>query len=95
MGTIIALLATSFALLAISMSCRILNWLWLKPRQLEKQLRRQGFSGKPYRLLYGDMKESSTMAKEAFSSPIGISDDIVPRVQPFTHQTIQKFGMAS
>uniref|UniRef100_A0A803L2Y7 Cytochrome P450 n=1 Tax=Chenopodium quinoa TaxID=63459 RepID=A0A803L2Y7_CHEQI len=95
MSTIIALLATSFALLLVSISWRVLNWLWLRPRQLEKQLRKQGFSGNPYRLLYGDMKESSKMTKEAFSSPIGISDDIVPRVQPFTHQIVKNFGKNS
>lgn len=95
MGTIVALLATSFALLLVSFSWRLLNWLWLKPKHLEMQLRKQGFSGNRYRLLYGDMKESSKMAKEAISSPIEISDDIVPRVQPFTHQIVKNFGTTS
>ncbi|XP_010683652.2 cytochrome P450 72A397 [Beta vulgaris subsp. vulgaris] len=95
MGTIVALLATSFVLLLVSFSWRLLNWLWLKPKHLEMQLRKQGFSGNRYRLLYGDMKESSKMAKEAISSPIEISDDIVPRVQPFTHQIVKNFGKNS
>lgn len=95
MGAIVALLATAFALLIVTVSWRILNWLWLKPKQLERQLRKQGFSGNRYRILYGDMKESSKMAREAMSTPIGMSDDIVPRVQPFTHQTVKNFGIAS
>ncbi|XP_021858340.2 cytochrome P450 CYP72A219 [Spinacia oleracea] len=95
MGSILALLATCLGLLVVSTSWRILNWVWLKPKQLEKELRKQGFSGNRYRLLFGDMKESSKMSKEAFSSPIEISDDIVPRVQPYTHRTVNKFGKKS
>ena len=92
MGTIIALLATSFVLFLASMLWRILNWLWFTPKKLEKLLRKQGFSGNSYRMLFGDMKEFSKMSKEAMSSPIEISDDIVPRVQPFTRQIVNNFG---
>lgn len=92
MATIIALLATSFVLFLVSMSWRILNWLWFTPKKLENLLRKQGFSGNSYRMLFGDMKEFSKMSKEAMSSPIGISDDIVPRVQPFTNQIVNNFG---
>ncbi|CAO2839305.1 unnamed protein product [Amaranthus hypochondriacus] len=95
MATIIALLATSFVLFLVSMSWRILNWLWFTPKKLEKLLRKQGFSGNSYRMLFGDMKEFSKMSKEAMSSPIGISDDIVPRVQPFTNQIVNNFGKNS
>ena len=95
MGTAMALLVTSFTFVLFAVSWRILNWIWLKPRQLEKLLREQGFSGNPYRVLFGDMKDSSKLAKEAMSKPIDLSDNIAPRVQPFVHQIIRTYGIAS
>ncbi|KAL2900155.1 hypothetical protein RDABS01_025237 [Bienertia sinuspersici] len=96
MATILAILGTAFALFVVIMAWRMLNWLWLRPKQLEKQLRKQGFSGNHYRILFGDMKESSKMGREAMASPVGISDDIVPRVQPYTHQIVKilLYGLA-
>ncbi|KAI7756179.1 hypothetical protein M8C21_027752, partial [Ambrosia artemisiifolia] len=38
---------------------RILNWLWFKPKKIEKFLKDQGLKGTPYRFLYGDLKEYS------------------------------------
>ncbi|GKD98658.1 cytochrome P450 CYP72A219-like protein [Tanacetum coccineum] len=43
----------------------VLNWVWLKPRRLEKWLiRDQGYKGNSYKLLIGDMRELVTMVKE-------------------------------
>lgn len=72
---------------------RLMNWVWLRPKKLERLLRSQGFTGNPYRVLYGDLKEFSMMTKEANSKPISISDDIVPRVQPSLHHSCNKYGM--
>lgn len=69
-----------------------MNWVWLRPKKLERLLRSQGFTGNPYRVLYGDLKEFSMMTKEANSKPISISDDIVPRVQPSLHHSCNKYG---
>ncbi|KAA8538930.1 hypothetical protein F0562_025622 [Nyssa sinensis] len=41
------------------------------------------------------MKESSIMFKEAKSRPIHVSDDIVPRVIPFIHKSINNYGKKS
>ncbi|XP_074311819.1 cytochrome P450 CYP72A219-like [Silene latifolia] len=95
MGSIMIIILTCVALLLVTLSWRILNWMWLRPRQLEKYLRSQGFSGNPYRLLFGDMKEYSKMSKEAMSTPITLSDDFANRVQPFTRQIINTHGKAS
>ncbi|OAY74583.1 Cytochrome P450 72A15 [Ananas comosus] len=74
---------------------RIFYSLWWKPKALEKQLRRQGISGNPYRLLYGDLKEEIGAIKEAWSKPINLTHQIVPRVAPFIYQTVQKYGKTS
>jgi len=73
---------------------RILNWLWLKPKKLEKLLREQGLKGNPYRLLVGDMKDLLKMRKEATSKPMNLSDDIAPRVFSFVQQSVAKHGMS-
>ncbi|KAL6977702.1 hypothetical protein U1Q18_026491 [Sarracenia purpurea var. burkii] len=67
----------------------IFNWVWLKPRKLERCLRNQGLAGNSYRLLFGDMKDNATMFQRAKSASMAISDDdIGPRVQPFLHNSI-------
>ncbi|KAL9236219.1 hypothetical protein vseg_010918 [Gypsophila vaccaria] len=95
MGTIMMIITTSIVLLLFSLALRIVNWVWLRPRQLEKVLRRQGFSGNSYRLLFGDMKDYSKMSKDAMSTPISVSDDFACRVQPYTKQIIKTYGKKS
>ncbi|XP_058765562.1 cytochrome P450 72A68-like [Vicia villosa] len=73
----------------------ILNWIWLKPKKLEKLLRKQGLKGNPYRLLVGDVKDLLKIQKEAASKPMNLSDDIVSYVFPFGQQSITKHGKNS
>ncbi|KAF7849514.1 hypothetical protein BT93_L0702 [Corymbia citriodora subsp. variegata] len=62
---------------------RLVNWVWLGPKRLERLLRQQGLSGKPYTFLFGDLKENSRLLMEAKSKSISVSDDIKPRLMPF------------
>ncbi|MCD9560356.1 hypothetical protein HAX54_018978 [Datura stramonium] len=73
---------------------KVLNWVWFRPKKLEKLLRKQGLKGNSYRILYGDMKDLSGMIKEANSKPMNLSDhDLAPRMVPFFIETIKKYGM--
>ncbi|PHU12693.1 11-oxo-beta-amyrin 30-oxidase [Capsicum chinense] len=75
---------------------KVLNWIWFRPKKLEKLLRKQGLKGNSYRILYGDMKDSSRMSEEAYSKPMNLSDDDVrPRMLPFFLETIKKYGKKS
>ncbi|KAK4285783.1 hypothetical protein QN277_002433 [Acacia crassicarpa] len=74
---------------------RAVNWLWLRPKRLERCLRRQNLKGNSYRLGFGDLKEMAHMIQEAKSKPINLDDDIIPRVIPFHHQMIQNYGKNS
>lgn len=95
--------ATSISI-AISLACvvlvtiswSILNWVWLKPKKLERCLRKQGFNGNPYRLLHGDTKDSARMYLESKSTPPlrVLSNDHLSRVIPFFIQTLNKYGMS-
>ena len=89
----------SFALLACALilsiwAWSVLNWVWLRPKKLERCLRKQGLKGNSYRLLYGDLKENSMMTKEVNSRPINLSDDILPRVIPLSHKSAVIHGMS-
>lgn len=83
-------------ILVLIWAWRILNWVWFKPKMLEKCLRQQGFKGNSYKFLFGDVKEMMKMGKEALSKPIDFSHDMTwPRVMPFFHKTINNYGMYS
>ncbi|KAI3465868.1 hypothetical protein Pfo_022531 [Paulownia fortunei] len=84
--------ALSFAVVVLIYAWKIMNWVWFRPRKLEKCLRDQGFKGNSYRLLFGDFKEMALMIKESNSKPINFSNDIVPRVIPFICKTVKKYG---
>ncbi|XP_006364092.1 cytochrome P450 CYP72A219-like [Solanum tuberosum] len=80
-------------ILVLRWAWRILNWVWFKPKKLEKCLRQQGFKGNSYKFLFGDVKEMMKMGKEALSKPIDFSHDMIwPRVMPFFHKTINNYG---
>ncbi|CAA3015256.1 cytochrome P450 CYP72A219-like [Olea europaea subsp. europaea] len=74
---------------------RILNWIWFRPKKVEKCLRRQGLNGNSYRFLYGDLKDLMSMVHKAKSKPINISDDIKPRIIPLYLKTLQEYGTNS
>ncbi|XP_059659702.1 cytochrome P450 CYP72A219-like isoform X2 [Cornus florida] len=89
---IIVLCCVFVVVVVVILAWRVLNWVWLRPRKLEKWLRQQGLSGNSYRLLFGDLKEMSEMIKEAKSKPINLSDDIVHRVMPYILKSIHNYG---
>jgi hypothetical protein len=93
MDVSVAAIFTLVAVTVVTVGWRILNWVWVRPKYLERRLREQGFAGNPYRLFSGDLKESSMMSKQTISKPINFSDDISPRVVPIVHQTLEKYGM--
>ncbi|KAK3042451.1 hypothetical protein RJ639_000175 [Escallonia herrerae] len=84
--------AVACAVGLVILACRLLNWAWLRPRRLEKFLRKQGLKGSSYRLVLGDIKDRIKAIKEAKSKPINLSDDNLPRVVPFVHQSIKNYG---
>ncbi|KAK9059920.1 hypothetical protein SSX86_020624 [Deinandra increscens subsp. villosa] len=71
---------------------RISNWLWFKPKKMERFLRDQGLKGTPYRFMYGDLKEMMQTMIEARSKPMNLNHDIAPRVSPFFHKTLNSLG---
>ncbi|EPS68899.1 hypothetical protein M569_05873, partial [Genlisea aurea] len=58
----------------------------------EKLLRKEGFRGNNYRLLYGDLKDLVTILEASKSNPIDIDDDIKPRLISFLLKTLKTYG---
>ncbi|KAK9092527.1 hypothetical protein Syun_027438 [Stephania yunnanensis] len=81
-----------FAALVTFCVLRALIWVWWEPMKLERQLRRQGIKGPPYKLFHGSLKDNSAALMEAQSKPMKLSHSILPRVLPFIHQTVQNYG---
>ncbi|KAK1393369.1 Secologanin synthase [Heracleum sosnowskyi] len=71
---------------------RVFNWVWLRPKKLEKHLKKQGFHGNFYRLLYGDTKEHISMLMATRSNPIPISHDVPSRTTPFLSKLVRDYG---
>ncbi|XP_051152170.1 cytochrome P450 CYP72A219-like [Andrographis paniculata] len=72
---------------------KVFNFVWLRPKRLEKRLRKMGFKGNPYRLFFGDLKDMAKLLEEARSKPMSsFSNDIVPRVTPTILQNLNKYG---
>ncbi|CAA2987637.1 cytochrome P450 CYP72A219-like [Olea europaea subsp. europaea] len=71
---------------------RVLDWVWFKPKKMEKCLRQQGLNGNSYRFLYGDLKGLISMLQKAKSKPINLSDDIKRRIIPFFLKTLENYG---
>ncbi|CAM8995262.1 unnamed protein product [Rhodiola kirilowii] len=87
-----SLSAAFLGCLVLLWSYKIINWVWLKPKRLEKRLRQLGFRGNPYRILQGDIKEKYLMIVEATSKPIQLSDNIITRIHPDFLRCIQTYG---
>ncbi|GJR25090.1 cytochrome P450 CYP72A219-like protein [Tanacetum coccineum] len=71
---------------------RFFNWVWLRPKAMEKYLRGQGLNGNSYRFLFGDVKEMVHMTTMAKSKPIKLTDNIMQRVMPFVYTSAKTHG---
>ncbi|XP_061362850.1 cytochrome P450 72A15-like [Gastrolobium bilobum] len=73
-----------------------LNWVWLRPKRIERRLKQQGLQGNSYRPLVGDIRDMVKMIKEAKSKTMDPqSNEIASRVLPFVVHTIAKYGKNS
>ena len=95
METIGKLVITIVVVVIVRWGWNLLNWVWLKPKKLEKWLRNEGYNGNSYKLPSGDMAEFAKTVKEAGSKPIPITHDITSYALPFDHHIISKYGISN
>ncbi|KAJ4981871.1 hypothetical protein NE237_032708 [Protea cynaroides] len=92
MGEYVFMMVATVFVLVLSCLWRALLWLWWRPKKIERFLRQQGIKGHPYKFPYGNLKEELRLTREVQSKPISLSHDIVPRVIPFVHQSVNNYG---
>ncbi|PON41241.1 Cytochrome P450, E-class, group I [Trema orientale] len=85
-------LVFSSVLLVLYSLLKVVYNIWWRPLYLEKLLRDQGIRGTSYKLLSGDMGEIRRSILEARSKPMSLNHHIAPRVFPFFHDMMQKYG---
>nr|A0A517FNC4.1 RecName: Full=Cytochrome P450 CYP72A616; Short=PpCYP72A616 [Paris polyphylla]QDS03631.1 cytochrome P450 CYP72A616 [Paris polyphylla] len=89
LGALAALLAAAAAWVMRAAA----EWLWWRPRRLERSLRSQGVDGNLYRFLNGDLKETVRLTKEARAQPISPpSHRFLHRINPLLLRAISHHG---
>ncbi|KAL8544469.1 hypothetical protein ACS0TY_004866 [Phlomoides rotata] len=71
---------------------KLLDFLWFRPRKIEKILRNQGLDGSPYRPFLGDLKDYIRVIKEKQSRSIEFLDDILPHIYGYYHSILTNHG---
>ncbi|KAG9447963.1 hypothetical protein H6P81_014091 [Aristolochia fimbriata] len=92
LGGFLSISVSLVSIFALSWIYKILNFVWLRPRKVERTLKQQGIRGLTYKLLIGNLKESQAMIDEALSKPINRSHSIVTRLEPFITELAQNYG---
>ncbi|XP_073131561.1 cytochrome P450 CYP749A22-like isoform X2 [Henckelia pumila] len=88
----IILLFICLSSLLLSIPLIILYKLWLIPFRIQLELESQGIKGPPYKFIYGNTKEIIQMKKQISSTPMDLSHDIFPRLQPHLYSWSKIYG---
>ncbi|KAK9285115.1 hypothetical protein L1049_024300 [Liquidambar formosana] len=89
---VLLLCGAVLCVLMVSWCLKVLHMIWWKPKMIEKQLRKQGIYGHPYKLFYGNTKEMMKLSKENGSKPLGLSHDFLPRFNPFLQKLVMTYN---
>ena len=90
--TLMVLLAFFSALLASLCILKLVYSLWWTPKLIEKELKQQGVGGRSYNFPYGDKLATKKLMIEAWSIPMSLNHEIIPRVDPLLHQIVRTCG---
>lgn len=85
-------LVLSCVVVAVAASVKLLNWMWFRPRKLEKFLRKQGVKGNSYRPVVGDLKDFIRASRAEQPKFIQLSDNIVPHIFPYHNAYLSNYG---
>ncbi|PON79746.1 Cytochrome P450, E-class, group I [Parasponia andersonii] len=89
----LTILVISFVCLCLFLALiKILHKQWWVPTGVKYLMGLQGVKGPSYRFIHGNTKEISAMLNESRSRPMGLSHDVVPRLQPHIHCWSKLYG---
>ncbi|MBA0751795.1 hypothetical protein Gogos_000696 [Gossypium gossypioides] len=92
MGDPIMILSTIFGLCLLLLLIRLFHTFWWTPVYVQYRLGSQGIKGPSYKFIHGNTKEMLEMRNAALSKPLGLLDDIFPRVLPHVYTWLSKYG---
>ncbi|KAK9684681.1 hypothetical protein RND81_10G225100 [Saponaria officinalis] len=88
-----SILISIVLIFVVSLVVKALNWVWFRPKKLEKWFKQQDLPGTSYKLLFGDLKVYSSMRSRALDRPMtAFSNDYLPRVDAFRHHLVNDLG---
>ncbi|KAD3641965.1 hypothetical protein E3N88_31189 [Mikania micrantha] len=102
MGAVVVVL-----LVLVAYGWQFFNWVWLRPKAMEKSLREQGLTGNRYRFFFGDLKEMHMLpafhisCSEMIRKWEGITKgrscevDVYPYLQTMTSDIISRTAFGS
>ncbi|XP_073021496.1 cytochrome P450 CYP749A22-like [Primulina eburnea] len=70
----------------------IIYKLWWIPFRIQQELESQGIKGPSYKFIYGNTKEIIQMKKQTSSTPMDLSHDVFPRLQPHLYCWSKIYG---
>ncbi|KAL4614183.1 hypothetical protein ACB092_07G035600 [Castanea dentata] len=85
-------LSSSLCLYFVLALIRFVLRLWWNPIRIQHQMRLQGITGPSYRFLHGSNNDILNMKNEAKNKPMGLSHDMMSKVQPHVHSWVNKYG---
>lgn len=66
--------------------------LWWVPFHVQRLLKSQGIRGPSYKILHGSTKEIIKMRRQISDTPMDLSHDIFPRIQPHLYSWLKLYG---
>ena len=91
-GILAIFLSSSLCLYFVLALIRFVHKLWWNPIHIQHRMRLQGITGPSYRFLHGSNNEILNMKSEAKNRPMGLSHDMMSKVQPHIHSWVNKYG---
>ncbi|KAK1421475.1 hypothetical protein QVD17_23834 [Tagetes erecta] len=89
-------LVISCAVIVVLYAWKMIDKVWLRPKKLERILKKQGFNGNKYKLFFGDTKElfSQLSKSSSLNKHIDIDngEEVLSHVMAFPHHSLQKHG---
>ncbi|PON79745.1 Cytochrome P450, E-class, group I [Parasponia andersonii] len=92
-GRDLTALVLSFICLCLFLALiKIFHKLWWAPTRVKHLMGLQGVKGPSYRFIHGSTKQIMSMQKEAMARPLGLSNDIFPKLLPHVHCWTNLYG---
>ncbi|PON97253.1 Cytochrome P450, E-class, group I [Trema orientale] len=89
----LTILVLSFICLCLILALiKIFHKLWWAPTRVKHLMGLQGVKGPSYRFIHGSTKEIMSMQKEAMARPLGLSNNIFPKILPHVHCWTNLYG---